>query len=252
VSDLSAGLGPGLPRIIAVDPDDPDTVLLRWSSVSGGEAIAVTRDGGATATKTLSTPFTFTAFARMPDGALVIGGVAAVTPAQRSALFVSHDGGASFVRNDAVPSIFALAQRDGVLYAATDNFGDGYALGASADEGANWQPVVRFDQIGSIMACLRASPVCQASCQALAGAGVGSPGMIWDPAVCSAGAGGTGAGGGAGAAGGGGGGGTSGTGGAVRRSSSGCSIAPARPGSDPAMLALAAALIALALRRIRT
>ena len=106
----------------------------------------MTRDGGATAAKTLSIPNYFTSFARMPDGALAVSAVVAVSPAQKSALFVSHDGGASFQRNDAVPNLFALAAAGGVLYAATDNFGDGYALGASSDEGASWPPVVRFDQ----------------------------------------------------------------------------------------------------------
>ena len=36
VNDLSADLGVGLLRIIAVDPDDADTVLLRWSSRTAG------------------------------------------------------------------------------------------------------------------------------------------------------------------------------------------------------------------------
>ena len=253
VSDLAAGLGPGVARIIAVDPDDADTVLLRWASVTGGEAIAVTRDGGATATKTLSIPNYFTSFARMPDGALAVSAVVAVSPAQKSALFVSHDGGASFERNDAVPNLLALAQRGGVLYAATDNFGDGYALGASSDEGATWQPVVRFDQIGSIMACLRTNAQCMASCQALAGNGLGSPGKIWEESVCTAGTGGAGSGGGgaSGSAGAGGAGARGGASGAGGRSSGGCMIAPDRQGPAPAALAVAAVLLAMAPRRRR-
>ena len=64
---------------------------------------------------------------------------------------MSHDDGATFQENRAVPGVLALAQRDGILYAAADNFADGFALGASSDEGATWQPVVRFDQIASIV-----------------------------------------------------------------------------------------------------
>jgi len=254
VSDLSAGVGPGLPRIIAVDPHDPDTVLLRWSSVTGGEAIVVTRDGGATATKTLSIPLYFTSFARMSDGALVVSAVAAVSPAQKAALFVSHDGGASFQRNDAVPAVLALAQRNGILYAATDNFGDGYALGASADEGATWQPVVRFDQIGSIMACVRTNAQCQASCQALAGMGLGSPGAIWDGAVCGAGAAGQGGlGGGAGASGGAAEAGRGGTGGVTGSArGGGCSLGPARSRANRGAALLAAAMIAFGLSARRS
>ena len=200
VTDLSADLGVGLLRIIAVDPSDADTVLLRWSSVDGGEAIAVTHDGGATASKPLSIPHYFTSFARMPDGALVMSAVVAVSPAVKAGLFVSRDDGLTFQENDAVPGVLALAQRDGLLYAAADNFADGYALGASSDEGTTWQPVVRFDQIASIMGCLQTNPQCQASCEALAGKGLGSSGQIWDEAVCTAGAGGASGSGGAGAA----------------------------------------------------
>ena len=251
VNDLSAALGPGLPRIISVDPADADTVLLRWSSVLGGEAIAVTHDGGATATKPLSIPHYFTSFARMPDGALVLSAVSMVSPAQKSALLVSNDGGATFQENDAVPGVLAIAQRDGTLYAATDNFGDGYALGASTDEGATFQPVVRFDQIGSIMACLRTNAQCQASCEALAGNGLGSPGKIWDEAVCT-GAAGTGGGGGASGTGGATGtGGASGTGGATgagggHGSSGGCTIGPGQSGPG---LGAIAVIALLAIRR---
>ena len=185
VNDLSAGLGPGFVSIVSVDPDDANTVLLRWSGADGSDAIGVTRDGGATVAKTLSIPNYFTSFARMPDGALVVSGIVSVSPALRPALFVSHDGGASFQENDAVPGVLALAQRGGILYAAADNFQDGYALGASSDEGTTWQPVVRFDQIRSILACLQTNAQCQASCEALAGKGLGSSGKIWDEAVCT-------------------------------------------------------------------
>jgi photosystem II stability/assembly factor-like uncharacterized protein len=256
VNDLSADLGAGLVRIIAVDPNDADTVLLRWSSPSDGEALAVTHDGGATAAKALSIPHYFTSFARMPDGALVLSAVIAVSPATRSGLFVSRDGAQTFQENDAVPSVLALAQRSGVLYAATDNFADGYALGASSDEGTTWRPVVRFDQIGSIMACLRTNPQCQASCDALAGNGLGSPGAIWDQAVCAAGAAPGGSdggsrggadGGSAGAAGAGGRPGTRCPGG----SSGGCAVAPGPLAPAPAGATLAAAAVALAWSRRR-
>jgi hypothetical protein len=243
VSDLSAALGPGMPRIIAVDPDDADTVLLRFASATGGESLAVTRDGGATATKSLTIPFYFTSFARMPDGALVVSGVVAVAPALTPALFVSHDRGASFKQNDAVPGVLALGQRGGILYAAADNFSDGFALGASSDEGATWQPVVRFDQIGSITACLRGDPQCQASCEALAGKGIGSPGMIWEEAVCTA-SGTSGTSGGGGSAGtgsaGSGGGGSAGGGVAPRPSGDHCAVARDRSAPGAGALALAA------------
>lgn len=259
VNDLAADLGTGQVRIIAVDPDDADTVLLRWSSPSSGEALAVTHDGGATAAAALSIPHYFTSFARLTDGSLVLSAVVAVSPATSAGLFVSHDGAATFEENDAVPGVVALAQRDGVLYAATDNFGDGYALGASSDQGVTWQPIVRFDQIGSIMACLQTNPQCQASCEALAGNGLGSSGQIWDQSVCTAGATASGAGGAGGAGGAVGGasgsgpdGGAGSTGGSGHGSSGGgCMLAPG-PLSWPRRTIATVAAIAFALRRRRT
>ena len=241
VNDLAADLGPGLLRIIAVDPNDANTLLLRWTSADGGDAIAVTRDGGATAIKPLSIPNNFTSFARMPDGALVLSGIAFLGQGLGTApaLFVSHDGGASFQENRAVPGVLAIAQRDGILYAATDNFADGYALGASSDEGATWQPVVRFDQITSIMPCLRTNPTCQASCEALAGIGFGSPGKIWDEAVCTgapptddAGT-------------------TDGAAGSTGGDGCACAVTPGAPGRDGGVAALFVALILIPLLRRR-
>jgi hypothetical protein len=230
VTDLSADLGAGLVRIIAVDPDDPNTVLLRWTSVDGGDAIGVTRDGGATASKPLSIPNSFTSFARMPDGALILSGTAFLGQGLGTvpALFLSHDDGTTFQENREVPGVLALAQRDGILYATADNFADGFALGASRDEGATWQPVVRFDQITSIIPCLRTNPQCQASCEALAGKGFGSPGKIWEETVCSGPT-------------------DGGSDGGGPPSSSGCDCAvmPARAGWDLALIA------AIALRRKR-
>lgn len=254
VTDLSADLGVGLLRIIAVDPSDADTVLLRWSSVDGGEAIAVTHDGGATASKPLSIPHYFTSFARMPDGALVMSAVVAVSPAVKAGLFVSRDDGLTFQENDAVPGVLALAQRDGLLYAAADNFADGYALGASSDEGTTWRSVVRFDQIASIMGCLQTNPQCQASCEALAGKGLGSSGQIWDEAVCTAGAGGASGSGGAGAAtgaAGAGGAAASSAGGGHDSSGGGCALAPGAASPSPAQTILVAAFIVMALWRQR-
>lgn len=263
VSDLSAGLGPGFVWIVAVDPDDANTVLLRWSGTDGSDAIGVTRDGGATVAKTLSIPNYFTSFARMPDGALVVSGIVSVSPALKAALFVSHDAGASFQENDAVPGVLAIAQRGGILYAAADNFQDGYALGASSDEGTTWQPVVRFDQIGSIMACLQTNAQCQASCEALAGKGLGSSGTIWDEAVCtgnpattgsggSSGPGAAGAGGGAAVAGSGGGAGSGGAaGGAPGSSGCGCTLTPGRSRSDVETTLLSMALMVIGLVRKR-
>jgi hypothetical protein len=242
-TDLMQDLGAGIIRIIAVDPQDPKLVWLRWMAPEA-QAIAVTRDGGATASKPLPIAGYFTSFVQLPNGTLLVGAV--IDSGTTSILYRSRDGGRNFDPVAGGPKIRALSHRDGLLYAATENFGDGYALGVSSDEGTTWRGVMSYDQIPAIVACLRGNAQCQASCEGLAGLGPMSPGMIWEEAVCTAnpppvtGSGGGGGGGTTGLAGGGGraAGGSTGTGGSGRggsggstggappRSNGGCDVAP--------------------------
>jgi hypothetical protein len=62
--------------------------------------------------------------------------------------------------------IRALAVRDGLLYAAADNFKDGFALGVSSDQGATFKPMMSYGQASSVNACV--DPICRESCQILA------------------------------------------------------------------------------------
>jgi hypothetical protein len=209
--DLGASLGRGQLRIVAVDPDDPDRVLLRFLGADT-QALALTADGGASASRPVVITGNFTSFVRLPSGTLLVGAMAdgAVVPA----LFRSHDRGDSFERLAASPSVRALSQRAGVVYAATDNFGDGYALGASADEGDSWQPLLRYEDVRAIIPCLKSA--CQTTCQTEVDLG------LWPQEVCDAAPPNpTGAGGGSGA----GGGANGGTGGRAG-SGGGCSIVP--------------------------
>ncbi len=264
--DLMTDLGAGLLRIVAVDPQDPATVWLRWLAPET-QAIAVTRDGGQTASKPLPIAGTFTSFVRLPNGTLLVGAV--IDSGTATALYRSHDGGATFDAVPNQPKIRGLVQRSGVVYAATDNFGDGYALGVSTDEGTSWRGIMAYDQIQAIVPCLRGNATCQATCNGLAGLGDMSPGMIWDVKVCSAtppltGAGGSGGAAGsaglsgsAGAAGVGGRGGSAGgspagaAGGTPRTGGcGGCGVAPGEPDTRAGVLFLLA-MAALTLRRAR-
>jgi hypothetical protein len=183
ITDLGAVLGAGAARIVAVDAQDANVVLLRLMGADG-ETLALSRDGGATVTPSLSIPGQLTAYVALPSGTRLVG--ALVDSSTTAALFRSHDGGATFEPVASPPHIRALSQRGGLVYAAADNFGDGYALGASTDEGTTWSPVMRYEQIQAILGCLRADPQCQSTCQLLAGQGTSSPAMIWDAGVCSA------------------------------------------------------------------
>ena len=173
VSDLSADLGPGWLRIIAVDPGDPARVLLRLLGLND-QSLALTTDGGMSATKPVTITGTFTSFVRLPSGTMLVGAMAqgGAVPA----LFRSRDRGASFEMVASPPSIRALSQRDGIVYAAADNFGDGFALGTSADEGETWQALFRYNQVQGILPCL--STRCQPECQSKVDIG------LWPQAVC--------------------------------------------------------------------
>jgi len=201
LTDLTSSIGNGQLRIVGVDPADPTLVYLLLLGANA-QAIAVTRDGGQTASAPLTTGF-FNSFVRLPSGTVIVG--ATIDSGITSVLFRSRDAGKTFQEIDGVPQVRALSQRGGNVYAATNDTADGYALGVSADEGTTWNKVVSFGDVQAIVACLRANPTCQMTCAALAGVGVGSPGMIWEPTVCSANppvSGGGGAGGGAGGSGG--------------------------------------------------
>ena len=265
-TELMADLGAGIIRIIAVDAEDPTLVWLRWMTVDA-QAIAVTRDGGATASKPLPIAGYFTSFVELPNGTLLVG--AMVASGTASALYRSRDGGRNFETVPSPPKIRALSQRDGLVYAATDNFGDGYALGVSSDEGTTWRGVMSYAQIEAIVPCLRGNPQCQDSCEGLAGLGPMSPGMIWEEKVCTAnppatgtagsgghggtagtvGGGGSGAGGATGTAGAGGGGPGGSMGGRPSSSGGGCSVAPYGAGQDAVWLLALAVAAACARRR---
>jgi hypothetical protein len=158
-------------------------VLLRLLRIqTTDQGFAVTHDGGATATTTLTiTGGNFTSFVRLPDGTMLLS--AMVDSNTVPALYRSRDAGATFAQLPS-PAIRALSQRDGIAYAATDNFNVGFALGSSSDQGTTWQPVMAYQQIQAVVSCLRGNAQCQASCDMLAGNNGGT--MIWDASVCTA------------------------------------------------------------------
>jgi MYXO-CTERM domain-containing protein len=176
MTDLSPMVGTGVVRIIAVEPSDPNVVLLRVLGADG-QAVAITHDGGATVTTPLSIAGTITSYLRLPDGTRLVG--ALVDSSTTPALYRSSDGGATFQAVDHPPAIRALSERSGLVYAATDNFRDGYALGVSSDQGTSWQSVMSYSQVQAILACVRDDAQCRATCDALAQ-------TIWDPTVCTA------------------------------------------------------------------
>jgi hypothetical protein len=175
VSNLAAALGAGVLRIVAVDPQNRDRVWLRVSGTDG-EVLGLSTDGGATAAVALTVSGTLTSFAALASGTVFAS--ANVNPMAVPTLFRSRDAGVSFGVVPTAPSVRALAARGANLYAAADNFGNGYALGVSSDEGDTWHASMSYGQVEAILPCLKSA--CQTTCAAEVTAG------LWTDAVCSA------------------------------------------------------------------
>jgi hypothetical protein len=248
VNDLSPSLGAGQVRIIAVDPQTPEKVFLRLLAAAN-EAVAITADGGVTATAPLTLDGNLTAFVQLPSGTILAAGT--IQSAMVAATFRSTDGGVSFQMLGGQPAIRALSERAGLVYAAANNFGDGYAIGTSTDEGTTWQPLFAYADVQQISPCL--ATTCAATCETEASL------SVWPDAVCSAagtgGAGGagavggtgTGAAGAGGAVGHGGAGGSTGGGSTKTSSSDGCSSAGALSSDVGTTLSVSALLLLLLL-----
>jgi hypothetical protein len=224
LNDLSANLGTGLLRIISVDPQDPNRVLMRFLGTED-QSLALTVDGGMSATKPVTINGDFNSFTRLPSGTILVGGV--VEYSTKPGLFRSHDRGATFEMVPNPPAIRALSQRGGTVYGAADNFGDGYALGTSTDEGTTWHALMTYADVKAISPCLKT--YCQTTCEAEVMV------SLWTADVCTADApvstGAAGIGGTGGAAGSGGRAGSGGAGGSggippVSMKHGGCAIAP--------------------------
>jgi hypothetical protein len=240
--DLTSVLGTGAPSIIAVDPTNAQSVLLLFKGTT--QSLALSQDGGKTVTLSMTASGGyFTSATRSPSGAILVSGVDAST---NPVLYRSTDHGVTFTPSGTQPPhIRAMSTRGNQIYAATDNFSDGYALGVSTDDGITWQSVMNYGQVAAILGCVKQA--CQTTCAAEVSV------SLWDMSICSAdppatvdgGAsdaatgGGGGSGGAAGAAG--------GTGG-QKHSSSGCTIAPGDAGG---WLLPSGGLAALALCRAR-
>lgn len=175
--DLTAALGPGTIRLVAVDPIDPNKVFLAWSHLDG-EALVSTADGGLTAHPILAPSGIMKAFLRLADGTILVAAQDDSEGRSVAALYRSRDGGATFQPLSKPPHVRALSERAGTLFAATDNFSEGYAIGVSTDQGDTWRPLLSYQDVHGILPCVKVS--CQEICASEAEL------SLWPAEVCSA------------------------------------------------------------------
>ncbi|HVE81887.1 MAG TPA: hypothetical protein VND93_03535 [Myxococcales bacterium] len=143
--DLKPVVGEQAVRIAAVDPADPDRLFLRSSASNATDSLLISEDGGATVRVAKALSFSMTAFLLRANGDLLI-------TTNLGEAWVSHDRGATFERH-AWPHVRGLGERDGLLYAATANTQDGFALATSDDGGRTWLPVMDLRHLCGVLAC---------------------------------------------------------------------------------------------------
>ncbi|HVR62738.1 MAG TPA: sialidase family protein [Polyangia bacterium] len=174
--DVEPSLGSSTFRIITIDVADAAKIYLLVTETQS-QSLAISTDGGMTFTKPVHFNSSLTAFARLASGTILVAGqdIDDATGNLVGAGYRSSDGGKTFTPWK-VPQLRALAERDGKLYGAADNFNDGFALGVSADEGITFQPILKYSDVSSIQPCVQ--QVCLDNChlQALQG--------LWPDSIC--------------------------------------------------------------------
>jgi hypothetical protein len=151
--DEQPSIGSRRLRLAGVDPTNAQRVYLRVID-GAGDRLGITDDAGATIRIALILPNAMSMFFRRSDGALVVG-----TPA--GAVYLSINGGATFAPWTTAPHLRAMGERNGNLYAVSDNFTDGFAVGVSIDLGATWRPLLRFQDIAGVAGCGQIPAVCK-------------------------------------------------------------------------------------------
>jgi MYXO-CTERM domain-containing protein len=172
LTDLTAALGAGQLRIVAIDPADAERVVLRILGAAG-DRLAIAEGGSVTVPLTFEAG-SLVAFTRTGAGTLLAAGTSDGAPV----LYRSVDDGATFQPVPDAPAVLALAARAGTVYAATDTTLAPFAEASSTDEGATWTPGMTFAAVAAIEPCVKAA--CQTDCVARAAQ------QQWPATMCAA------------------------------------------------------------------
>lgn len=173
VADLVDALGENPFELLSIDPSDENRLYVRILEASA-ETLAISDDGGLSFVRSVSFPGKLRAFLKLASGTILVGGTAGSDPLG----YRSTDSALSFEPWPEAPHVHALAERNGKLYVAGENFWDGYAIAVSDDEGAHLQPLTGFREVQRVKSCVQ--DLCADSCAYYAGIN------LWSEAVCRA------------------------------------------------------------------
>jgi hypothetical protein len=143
-----------LVRVLAVDPADPDAVLLASSlaSAASGDRLYRSIDGGTTWTEVLTTASPIVDLAFEHDGVVVVA-------TRNAESFQSADRGASFQPLAGAPQLGCIGQRDdGAVFGCGANWEPDFAAVARSRDGATWTKVFRFVDLAGPLACPSGAP----------------------------------------------------------------------------------------------
>lgn len=138
--------------LVAIDRTRPERVFLRAIDPANQEWLGEYDSTTGIARRLTAVPERMTAFVQRENGELLMGSAS-------GGLLVSRDDGESFAPEPG-PSFRALAERDGTLYAVTDNLLDGYAVARSSD-GRTWEPLLEYKNIRGPLQCGEVAGLCE-------------------------------------------------------------------------------------------
>jgi uncharacterized protein (TIGR03382 family) len=132
----------------AVDPQDPDVVLIRSVGTSfPGDRLYRTDSGGAVWEEVLATPDPIRDVVFTHDHRVLAATIG-------SGIHVSTDGGRTFTQLDNQPQTACLTERsDGTLFACGANWEPDFKAIARSTDAASWTTVFRFVELAAPLQC---------------------------------------------------------------------------------------------------
>ena len=170
-ADLAASFGDNPFELLSIDSADPDRIYVRILEPSA-ETLGISKDGGKTFVSSVSIPGKLRGFLKLASGTILVGGTAGIAAVG----YRSTDNGQIFEPWPEAPRVHALAERNGKLYVAANNYDDGYAIAESDDEGITLRPLMAFSEVSAVKSCVAGR--CTDSCAYHAGI------QLWPLEVC--------------------------------------------------------------------